>query len=157
MFPEGWTKLADGPEHNVIQADRDLMAALHMQTGGGPRAASRYQAGVFDDEPELELIAKFRALSSRLTFSRGVDEVREADVDQVKASMNNAIAQVAADAIRSSFFTSVSGGGCYYLSLAYPTMEAMHNAEDHIKAFIRWPQFLPLEKRLAALHGDQEG
>ena len=45
----------------------------------------------------------------------------------------------AAKAIRSAFFTSVSGEKPhrYHLSLAYPTMEAMHEAEDAIKAWAK--------------------
>jgi hypothetical protein len=45
----------------------------------------------------------------------------------------------AAQAIRSAFFTSVSGEKPhrYHLSLAYPTIEAMHEAEDAIKAWAK--------------------
>jgi hypothetical protein len=46
-------------------------------------------------------------------------------------------ARKAAEAIRSAFFTSVSGEKPhrYHLSLAYQTMDEMHAAEDAIKAW----------------------
>ena len=49
------------------------------------------------------------------------------------------VERVAAEAIRSAFFTSVSGEKPhrYHLSLAYPTMDAMHEAEDAIKAWAK--------------------
>jgi hypothetical protein len=84
----------------------------------------------------------------------GMREALTEDVRAVRQSFSNAVAQVAADAIRSSFFVSVSGEGepyRYHLRLAYPSMEAMHKAEDALKALAKEPQFLPLEQRLAAL------
>lgn len=58
---------------------------------------------------------------------------------KILGEVEQAIASVAAQAIRSAFFTSVSGEKPhrYHLSLAYPTMEAMHAAEDAIKAWAK--------------------
>jgi len=55
------------------------------------------------------------------------------------APNGNAGETAAAEAIRSAFFTSVSGGAPhrYHLSLAYPTMQAMHDAEDAIKSWAK--------------------
>lgn len=45
----------------------------------------------------------------------------------------------AAEAIRAAFLTSLSGERPhnYHLSLSYPTMDAMHEAEDAIKAWAK--------------------
>lgn len=80
-------------------------------------------------------------------LSRLDEDVAQAR-DDLSITLDNAVAQVAAEAIRSSFFTSVSGLGEYYLSLKYPTMDAMHVAEDRIKAFANHIRFQPLAVRL---------
>jgi hypothetical protein len=78
--------------------------------------------------------------------------------EAVRQSLDNAVAQVAAEAIRSSFFVSVSGEDKpyrYHLRLSYPTMEAMHEAEDALKRFAKHLRFQPLATR-ARQNGSEE-
>ena len=81
------------------------------------------------------------------------DALVERDAQAMAQSFDNAHAQLAADAIRSAFFVSVSGDEKpyrYHLRLAYPTMEAMHEAEDRLKQFAALDRFKPLADRLAS-------
>lgn len=97
---------------DVTQADRE-MAAWATYT---PYILS----GVHDDTRTVQAFARHR-LAQRVAPQREDAAVKAATV------------------IRAAFFTSVSGEKPhrYHLSLAYPTMEAMHEAEDVIKAWAK--------------------
>lgn len=60
--PDKWELLKDESEehYNVEDIDRVLMAQIHLQTGGGFIGRKRYLTGELDNEPEVQLIAKFR-------------------------------------------------------------------------------------------------
>lgn len=82
---------------------------------------------------------------------KAVEDARA--LSDMKRILDMAQAQVAAEAIRSSFFVSVSGEDApyrYHLRLAFPTMEEMHKAEDALKAFAKCVSFQPLADRIKA-------
>jgi hypothetical protein len=73
----------------------------------------------------------------------------KAEAETARCSFHNAIATVAAQAIRKAFRTSVSGMSRYALNSQYRTMEDMHRADDAIRAFIACPRFMSMDERAA--------
>ena len=101
--------------------------------------------------------AKYRASQDEAARTPTPDAVNAdkavaVDAEAIQRTFDNACAELAADAVRSAFFVSVSGGEKpyrYHLRLAYPSMDAMHKAEDALKALASHPRFQSLATRLA--------
>lgn len=129
-----------GKKHKIAKWTAPYVEALNeydaAEPAGEKPGAKTYTLKVLRHE---DYSGEHREWTETYTLPRSlVEEIQKDARPATPTNPERLVEQKAAEAIRKAFFTSVSGGSPqYHLSLAYQSIDEMHEAEDAIKAWAK--------------------